>query len=592
MRIASPPEDPPERHLLVSKHRARWDAGRWLLREAVTGIPSGTRLRFFATTVLALTVSGLLVLAPILFSSAVDALAERQAASDALTRVAGSIVLFGCAKLLIEQRWFVYQPAENCFLNAVRRLYLQHILSLPAGFHANRSIGKLDLIVGRGIGGLQSLSSTIFTQVAPLIFETLATILAAIVFLSPDMAAVLAATVATHLLILVYGAEHVSRRFRTALNTSIAAQGEAGDAILNAEGVKALAIEDVIVGRYDKALQASHGAFRAFYEARGNFGLFLSGILVTGFAAALGLTTTKVLKGELSVGDLVLTNTYLLQLFRSIESFSFSYRDARQSFTAFTRFVDLFTEPAENDRGKLKVPSPIERISVKEVGFTYPDGRRALQPTSLNIERGKITALLGESGSGKSTLARLLLKLYPVSEGSITINGIPLSEIDARDLRRDTAIVPQDAIMFKASLAFNIALSDRPDPERLRQSIEAARLSNLVQRLAEGIETEIGERGLKLSGGERQRVAIARALYRNPQVLILDEATSALDEITRDELLATISDLAHSYATLVVTHDPAVAAMADHVVRMAPPASSGSSQAKFSIAIEPTRPGR
>jgi ATP-binding cassette, subfamily B, bacterial len=142
-------------------------------------------------------------------------------------------------------------------------------------------------------------------------------------------------------------------------------------------------------------------------------------------------------------------------------------------------------------------------------------------------------------------------------------------------LRRNTAIVPQDAIMFKASLAFNITLSETPDTERLWQSIEAARLSNLVQRLTEGIETEIGERGFKLSGGERQRVAIARALYRNPQILILDEATSALDEITRDELLATIGNLTHDYATLIITHDPAVAAIADHVVRIAPPVKKG-----------------
>jgi ABC-type transport system involved in Fe-S cluster assembly fused permease/ATPase subunit len=312
------------------------------------------------------------VLAPVLFSSAVDVLANRQAASEALALIAGSIVLFGCAKLLIEQRWLVYQPAENRFLNAVRRLYLQHVLSLPVGFHTNRSMGKLDSIVGQGIGGLQSLSSTAFTQVAPLIFETVATILAVVAFLSLDIAGVLAATIIIYISLLIFGAEHVSREFRAALNSSIAAQGQSGDAILNAEGVKTLAMEDAILGRYDKALQASHGAFRAFYKARGIFGLFLSSVLVTGFAAALGLTTIGVLRGELSVGDLVLTNAYLLQLFRSIESFSFSYRDARQSFTAFTRFIDLFTEPTEDDRGKLKVPTPIEHISVQQVGFTYP----------------------------------------------------------------------------------------------------------------------------------------------------------------------------------------------------------------------------
>lgn len=559
----------------IDHSRLRWQAGLRVLRAAFFyGIDSGTRFRFAVAVALALLVSILYVLAPILFSSAIDMLAEQHLLSQALALVAGSIAVLGAAKLIAEQRWLVYQPAQNRFLNAIRELYLRHVLSLPITFHTNRSIGRLDSIVGQGMGGLQSLSTTFFTQVTPLIFEFSATTVAILIFLSFDVAAVFAFTIVVYLTILILGAERVSRKFRGALNTSIDAQGHASDAILNAEGVKALAIEEPIISRYEKALDASHKAFHGFYRSRGVFGLVLSGVLITGFAAALGLAATGVISGNLSVGGLVLTNAYLLQLFRSIESFSFSYRDARQSFTAFARFIDLFVEPKEDSSGKLLMPNQVDQITVDNVSFVYPSGRSALKNVSMVIKRGEVTALLGESGSGKSTLVRLMLKLYPTSEGSIVIDGTPISDFETHSLRSQTAIVPQDAVMFKASLAFNVALTETFDQERLRQSLDSARLSNLIQRLPDDVKTEIGERGFKLSGGERQRIAIARALYRIPQILILDEATSALDGKTRDELLGTIRELAHNYATLVITHDPVVADIADHVVHIAPISTS------------------
>jgi ATP-binding cassette subfamily B protein len=157
------------------------------------------------------------------------------------------------------------------------------------------------------------------------------------------------------------------------------------------------------------------------------------------------------------------------------------------------------------------------------------------------------------------------LKLYPIASGKIEIDGVPLSSISSQSLRQNAAIVPQDPVMFRATLEFNITLSESPDLERLTSAIAAAQLASFVQKLPGGLETEIGERGLKLSGGERQRLAIARALYRRPQLLILDEATSALDENTRDGLLLTIRDIAPNFATLLITHDRAVAEIADHV---------------------------
>ena len=328
--------------------RARWKGGKTLLGKAIFDVvPAQIRFRLALTIVLTLAGAVCVVVAPILFSKAIDVLVARENAASAIGLIAGAVVLFGLAKLLVEQRWLIYQPAENRVLNAIRSLYLQQILSLPVSFHVNRAIGRLDATVGQGMGGLQSLFGAVFTQAAPLLFEVIAIVLAASAFLSVEVAAVIAASIALYIAVLVVGAERVSRRYQKALGEAINAQGLAGDAILNAEGVKALAVDDAIIERYNTALGASSSAFRGFYAARGVFGLCLSAILLVGFAVAIGVTSASVLVGQQTTGALVLTNAYLLQLFRTIEGFSFSYRDARQSLSAVARFIDLFLEEKE-----------------------------------------------------------------------------------------------------------------------------------------------------------------------------------------------------------------------------------------------------
>lgn len=510
--------------------------------------------------------SALLSVSPILFARGIDKFELGSAsASEAVTLIVSSLIVFGLSKFLSEQRWLIYQPAENKFLNCIREVYLQHVLSLPLEFHLNRSIGRLDSIVGQGMAGIQSISNMLFVQLSPLVFDVVLTTIVLLLFVNLEISVTVLGSILIYLIVLVVGTEYVSRRLKVALGKTIDAQGAAGDAILNAEGIKALAVENTITSDYRNKLGAAYSAFVRFYSSRGLFGVLLVAILVAGFGLAIWLAVADAAVGRISIGALVLTNTCVLQMFRTMENFSFSYRGTRQSIEAVKRYLEIFAETTENAQENLKPLGDIELIQLQDVGFKYRDGMWAAKNVSFEVRRGTSTALVGKSGSGKSTIVRMIIKMLVPTCGRVLINGISLNELNGVDLRRRTSVVPQDTVMFKASLAFNIALTDKPDTELLWKAVKKAELSKLIQGLPEGFNTEIGERGFKLSGGERQRLAIARAIYRGSDLFIFDEATSALDQTTKAEILQLIKELVPSYCVLLITHDEAVANIADTV---------------------------
>lgn len=521
------------------------------------------------SVVLSFLASALLSAAPLLFSKGIDQFQSQDVSQSlAVTLIVSSVIIFGLAKMLIEQRWLVYQPAESKLLNSIRETYLRHVLSLPLDFHLNRSIGRLDSIVGQGMAGIQAISNMLFVQLSPLIFEVVLTTTVLLLFVNVEISLAVLGSIVVYLVVLVLGTERVSRRLKDALGKTIDAQGAAGDAVLNAEGIKALAVEGSITEAYRSKLNTAHTAFVRFFTNRGLFGLLLVAILIAGFSSAIWIAVSDTVAGELSVGALVLTNTCALQMFRSMENFSFSYRGTRQSIEAVKRYLEIFAIAREPSQDDLKLSGRIDGVQVRNVGYRYPDGRWATKNVSFELNRGTSTAIIGKSGSGKSTIVRMLMKMLVPTSGQILINDQNLSGINGVDLRRRTSVVPQDAVMFKANLAFNIALTENPDSNLLKKAVEMAKLSHLVQSLPEGFETEIGERGFKLSGGERQRLAIARAIYRGSDFFIFDEATSALDKTTKAEILRLIQELVPSFCVLLITHDEMVAQIADTVVEV------------------------
>ncbi len=518
---------------------------------------------------LSLLASAFLSISPVLFARGIDKFEiGSDHASESITLIVSSLIVFGISKLLTEQRWLIYQPAENKLLNSIREIYLQHVLSLPLEFHLNRSIGRLDSIVGQGMAGMQSISNILFVQLAQIIFDIVLTTTVLFIFVSIHISATVLVSILLYLIFLFAGTEYISQRLKIALGKTIEAQGAAGDAILNAEGIKALAVENTITSGYRNKLGLAHSAFVRFYSSRCLFGVLLVGILVAGFASAIWLAVADAAAERISIGALVLTNTCVLQMFRTMENFSFSYRGTRQSIEAVKRYLEVFAETAEHPQEHLIPIGSIDRIQLQNVGFKYRNERWAAKNVSFVVKRGVSTALVGKSGSGKSTIVRTIIKLLAPTCGQILVNGIDLNQLNGVDLRRKTSVVPQDAVMFKASFAFNIALTDRPDTELLWSAVKKAELAKLVQSLPEGIDTEIGERGFKLSGGERQRLAIARAIYRGSDLFIFDEATSALDQTTKAEILQLIRELVPNYCVLLITHDDSVANLADTVAVM------------------------
>ena len=506
---------------------------------------------------------------PILFAMSIDLLSnETINRAKSYLFIIASVFSFVLAKLLVEQRWLIYQPAEIKFLNGVRKIYLSHVLSLPLDFHLNRSIGKLNTIVGQGMSGLQSLLSTVLIQLAPLFFEIVATTISLIVFVDWRVALCVLITIIIYVFVLVLGAELTSKHLGTALKTSINAQGAAGDAVLNAEGIKTLAIENGVLRRYLKLLAISHRAFSKFYKSRGLLGICLTLVLSIGFALSVLIVFFEILAGNLSVGALVATNTYVLLLFRSMDNLSYAYRDLRQSLTYLNKFLSLLASKPEPSEYYFKDLNNIDQIEFQNVNFTYDNDSSddILTNVNLTVKKHFVTIIIGQSGSGKSTLVRLIFKLLNPTKGSIFVDGQNILHVNKKSLRNKIAVVPQDAVMFDATLKFNITLSEKTDTMLLNKVLYDARLTDVVNNLPDGLETKIGERGLMLSGGERQRVAIARALYRQPEILIFDESTSALDETNAKEILSMISELKETCGILIITHDPKIAELADLVV--------------------------
>ncbi|MDD9893198.1 MAG: ATP-binding cassette domain-containing protein, partial [Gammaproteobacteria bacterium] len=281
------------------------------------------------------------------------------------------------------------------------------------------------------------------------------------------------------------------------------------------------------------------------------------------------MAASDVKSGAMTLGDLVLINAYILQLFMPLGFLGFVYREIKRSLADISRMFNLLdAEPRITDPDSapdLKVSKAA--IHFNNVHFGYHDDRPILQGVDIDIQAGQTVAIVGASGAGKSTIARLLFRFYDVNSGSIEVDGQNVRDVSWLSLRKHIGVVPQDTVLFNDTLEYNLRYG-RPDASdaELQQVIQMAHLGEFVQRLPEGLDTVVGERGLKLSGGEKQRVAIARALLKNPEILIFDEATSSLDSDSEKAVLEAINEVAANRTTLVIAHRLSTVVDADQIV--------------------------
>jgi ABC-type transport system involved in Fe-S cluster assembly fused permease/ATPase subunit len=456
--------------------------------------------------------------------------------------------------------------------NAVRKLAFrtfEHLHRLSLRFHLQRRTGGLSRVIERGTKGIETIVRFTMLNTVPTVVEF---IIVGAIFLFMFGVSYFAVIVITVWLYLWFTIKASNWRIaiRRDMNESDTdANGKAIDSLLNFETVKYFANEKMEADRFDRSMAQYERSAIRIWTSLGvlNFGqavIFYAGASVIGIMAVLG-----VMNQTLTLGDFVLLNTFLMQVYRPLNFIGFVYREIRQGLTDIEEMFKLLDrDPEIQDKPgakPLQITGPVIRF--EDVHFHYDPDRPILKGVSFEIPAGRTIAVVGPSGAGKSTISRLLYRFYDVIEGRVTIDGQDLRDVTQESLRASIGMVPQDTVLFNDTIAYNIRYG-RPDAsdEDVRKAAELAQIGRFIEALPKGYDTPVGERGLKLSGGEKQRVAIARTILKGPPILILDEATSALDSKTEEDIKSALDLVSANRTTLVIAHRLSTVINADEII--------------------------
>jgi ATP-binding cassette subfamily B protein len=456
--------------------------------------------------------------------------------------------------------------------NAVRKLAyrtFEHLHRLSLRFHLARRTGGLSRIIERGTKGIETIVRFVVLNTAPTLVEFTVVSVVFIVMFGISYLGVLIITIWLYLWFTIR-ASNWRISIRRAMNESDTdANSKAVDSLLNFETVKYFANEKMEAERFDASMARYERSAIRIWTSLGflNFGqavIFYTGTVIIGVLAVLG-----VLNKSLTIGDFVLLNTFLMQIYRPLNQIGFVYREIRQGLTDIEEMFKLLDQPPEimdkPDAPDLKISGPVIRF--EDVQFHYDPDREILKGISFEIPAGKTTAIVGPTGAGKSTISRLLYRFYDVTGGRITIDGQDLRDVTQASLRAQIGMVPQDTVLFNDTIAYNIEYG-RPGArqDEVEAAANAAQIGKFIASLPKGYDTPVGERGLKLSGGEKQRVAIARTILKGPPILILDEATSALDTKTEQDIKQALDVVSQNRTTLVIAHRLSTVINADEII--------------------------
>ena len=505
---------------------------------------------------------------PVLLKHLIDAMTPNPAQPQALLVVPVALLMvYGVLRLSVsaftELRELVLAKATQGAARQIALQTFQHLHSLSLRFHLERQTGGMTRDIERGVRGIESLISYSLYSIVPTLIEVV--LVLAILGWTFDVwfALITLAALVIYIFFTVYVTEWRTQFRREANEFDSAAHTKAVDSLLNYETVKYFNNEGFEAERYDRSLDQLR---RARLKAQTSLSLLNTGqqlIIAVALIAMLWRATQGVVEGRMTLGDLVMVNAFMIQLYIPLNFLGMIYREIKQSLTDLDRMFRLLEKEREVDDQpgaqdlQLKA-SPTVRF--ENVHFSYESDRPILQGLSFEIPAGKTVAVVGSSGAGKSTLARLMYRFYdvphdPALNGRITIDGHDIRSVRQSSLRRAIGIVPQDTVLFNDTVAYNIAYG-RPGATQaeVEEAARQARIHDFIAATPKGYLTMVGERGLKLSGGEKQRVAIARTLLKNPPILIFDEATSALDSANERAIQAELQSVAHNKTTLVIAH--------------------------------------
>jgi ATP-binding cassette subfamily B protein len=503
---------------------------------------------------------------PILMKQLIDALNIKADSPQALLVVpAGLILAYGLlrisASLFTELRESLFARVTQ---NAVRKVALQvfeHLHSLALSFHLARQTGGVSRDIERGTRGIQSLISYSLYSILPTLIEFCLVLGYFAYAYDIWFAAITLVALALYIGFTVVLTEWRTHFRRTMNDMDSKANQKAIDSLLNFETVKYFGNEAFEASRYDQNLVRYQAAAVKSQKSLALLNFGQQTIIAVGLVMILWRATLGVIDGSMTLGDLVLVNTLMIQLYIPLNFLGVIYREIKQALTDMDRMFSLLSTEKEIADAPNAKPLHVGNqgcgpdVRFENVSFLYDAKREILHDVSFNIPSGTTTAVVGQSGAGKSTLARLLFRFYDVQSGKILIDNQNIVDVTQASLRKAIGIVPQDTVLFNDTIGYNIAYGNpNASMEEVHDAARAAQIDGFIKRLPDGYDTQVGERGLKLSGGEKQRVAIARTLLKKPAMLIFDEATSALDSKTERAFQDELFGLAKNRTTLIIAH--------------------------------------
>ena len=505
------------------------------------------------------------LIVPILLKSLIDAMTVPAGVQAVLIVPIALIVAYGLlrlmASLFTELRELLFSRVTESAVRTIALQVFEHLHALSLRFHLSRQTGGMSRDIERGTRGIQSLISYSLYSILPTLVE-LCLVMGYFIWAYNIWFAVITLVALVLYVTFTILVTNWRTRYRRKMNElDSKANQRAIDSLINFETVKYFGNEKYESDRYDENLRRYREAAIKSQQSLALLNVGQQTIIAIGLILILWLATTQVAAGTMTLGDLVLVNVLMIQLYIPLNFLGVIYREIKQSLTDMDRMFSLLKtdrEIADNENAKdLSIAnlSAGPLVCFKDVSFHYDANRPILKNVSFEILPGHTMAVVGHSGAGKSTLSRLLFRFYDVTDGGIELDGQDIRGLRQASLRKAIGIVPQDTVLFNDTIAYNIAYG-KPgaSQEEIESAAKAAQIHDFISSLPDGYKAMVGERGLKLSGGEKQRVAIARTLLKNPSLLIFDEATSALDSETERAIQAELMNLSKNHTTLIIAH--------------------------------------